>query len=565
MKSEYRELLEKTSSHGRREYAGLASRFILISGFSASVYIYLVCTAMYGASLVAAIGASATHRGVPLDSMDWAMVAVFAAMFVTISAAWPKIPEVVSHFWTQFEDVVGRMVVSAHSLCHTCLPAKLWFLRKVFGWAMVFVVTAATLACFRWTAGQVPRLPADMDVSSALTQFATPQMFKSVAGLVTGTIVTALTIRFGFSSKWRMVFAKPECDEAVAPSIVATNTSQTVRILHASDLHITDSSDVPLTEGSGCISDGLVSSLMAALEQDAKDCAAVLLTGDITDSGTCRSWTRFLDSAPANLKNKMILVPGNHDLNMQQGRWPTRAERLDSFGRRMRQIRAMCAMAEVMGERTYLVDRQTKRLMKLSEYVDRQRNAVEAHVSENQLARRPMTTIWDEMFPMVAVIEGNRVGVVILDTVKPASINITNAIGAVPAETISACNELMAQMAPLCDSFVFAIHHHIAMPYAKKWASRVQNAFLVFQNAVQLVEMLSKRREPTVVFHGHRHTAYSGRVQNTDISIVASPSATIGARLQPGAGSWRLVELQFSKGACRLAAEPQFRSMIGPR
>ncbi|CAB3780312.1 hypothetical protein LMG27177_00893 [Paraburkholderia fynbosensis] len=172
-----------------------------------------------------------------------------------------------------------------------------------------------------------------------------------------------------------------------------------------------------------------------------------------------------------------------------------------------------------------------------------------------------MTTIWDDMFPIVALIEGTRVGVVILDTVKPASINVTNAIGAVPAETIDACGELMAQMAPLCDSFVFATHHHLATPYAKKWRSRVQNAFLVFQNAVQLVDMLSKRGEPTVVFHGHRHIAYTGKVQDTDISIVASPSATVGGHARPGEGSWRVVDLQASSGACRLIGRPQFRSL----
>ncbi|CAB3780307.1 metallophosphoesterase family protein [Paraburkholderia fynbosensis] len=366
MKNDYREVLEKTSAHGRREYAWVASRGILILGFVIATYIYLVSVTMYGASLVAAIGASATHHNAPFSPMEWALIAMFAAMFVTVSAAWSKIPEMVTFFWTQFEDAVGRIVVPAHSICHICFPDRLWFFRKVFVWVAVFIVIAGALACFRWTASQLPALPKNIDVSSALTQFVTPQMFKFVSGLLTGTIVTALAIRFGFSSKWRMVFEKPECAEAVAPSSVAEHIAHTFRILHASDLHITDSGDVPLTEGSLRISDDLVSSVLSALARDSQDCAAVLLTGDITDSGSSGSWTRFLDACPVDLKNKMIFVPGNHDLNLQQGKFPTRAERLDSFGRRMRQIRAMCSMAEVMGERAYLIDRQTRRLITLA-------------------------------------------------------------------------------------------------------------------------------------------------------------------------------------------------------
>ncbi|CAE6872507.1 3',5'-cyclic adenosine monophosphate phosphodiesterase CpdA [Paraburkholderia aspalathi] len=562
MKNDYRELLEKTSSHGRREHAGLVSRVVPVFGFVVAAYIYLVSVTMYGASLVAAIGASATHHGIAFSPMDWALIAMFAALFVTVSAAWPKIPEVVAYFWTQFEDAIGRIIVPAHSLCHICFPDRLWFFRKVFGWVTIFVVIAGALTCFRWTASQLPALPKNIDVSSAITQFVTPQMFKFVSGLLIGVMVTVIAMRFGFSSKWRMVFDKPVCEEAVLSPTIAAHSTQPIRILHASDLHITDGQDVPLTEGSQHISDALVSSVLLALKRDSEDCAAVLLTGDITDRGSGKSWTRFLDACPVDLKNKMILVPGNHDLNLQQGRFPTRAERLDSFGRRMRQIRAMCSMAEVMGGRAYLIDRRTRRCISLSEYVDRQRAALEAHIDGTLRARRPMTMIWEEMFPLVALIKGTRVGVVILDTVKPASINVTNAIGAVPAEAIDACNELMAQMSTLCDSFVFAIHHHVAMPYAKKWWSRVQNAFLVFQNAVQLVDMLSKRGEPTIVFHGHRHVAYTGKVQDTEINIVASPSATVGAHARPGEGSWRLVELQASSGACRLIGPPQFRSLI---
>lgn len=564
MTRKYRELMQRSSLHGRRETASLAGRFLLVFGFVACTYVYVVVTALYGVSLAAAIGASAMHPGNFFRPIDFAMMAMTAALLVTVSAAWPKIPEVASYFWNQFEDAVGRIVVAVHSMTHTCIPERFWFIRKLCGWVSFFIIILITLTCFHWAIDQVPVLPKNLDVSDALNRIVTLQMFRFAIGIVTALTISSLTLRFSFSSKWRMVFAKPECVEVGIPRENATRKQKGVRILHASDLHITDGPEVPLTEGSQRISDELVTAVMTSLTVDAHDCDAVLVTGDITDNGSGKSWERFLDACPDDLRKQLILVPGNHDLNLQQGQLPTRAERLDSFGRRMRQIRAMCAMAEVMGDRAYVIDRETERCLTLGEYVERQRGALEAHISGDMRARRPMPEVWDEMFPIVAVIEGHRVGVVILDTVKPASINVTNAIGAVPAETIRACNKLMAKMANRCDSFVYAIHHHIAVPYAKSWRSRVQNAFLVFQNAVQFVEMLTRRREPTIVFHGHRHVAYTGRVRDSEICIIASPSATVGSHSKPGEGSWRLVELNVSDGACTLATEPEFRSVTVP-
>ncbi|CAH2920013.1 MAG: hypothetical protein CPSOU_3556 [uncultured Paraburkholderia sp.] len=275
----------------------------------------------------------------------------------------------------------------------------------------------------------------------------------------------------------------------------------------------------------------------------------------------------------------MILLPGNHDLNLQQGgakqgnyverclNWMTlvvllKAERLDSFGRRMRQIRAMCVMTELMGERAYLIDKRTKKLTTLNDYFLSHSAAIDAHVASSKGPRTTMTQIWDDMFLMVVQSGNPKIGVILLDSVKAASVNMTNAIGATPSSAISTCESLMAETADKFECFAIALHHHLAIPSGNNWRDRFKSAFLAFENAIELVEMLTRRGEPSVVFHGHRHREHMGVVENSEISVIAAASATVGPQGRVGHGSWRVVELAIDRGACRLNALPSGRRVV---
>lgn len=156
---------------------------------------------------------------------------------------------------------------------------------------------------------------------------------------------------------------------------------------------------------------------------------------------------------------------------------------------------------------------------------------------------------------------GKQLGVVVLDSVKPGSLGLTNAIGALEPESITACSALMNRMADRCDCFVIALHHHVAMPSGGSLRERAQNAGLVLENASVLIDMLAKRGDPTIVFHGHRHKTYTGIADGTDVAIVASPSATIGSHNEVGQGSWRIAELFCSDHGCWLWGKPRETSL----
>lgn len=578
LNSKFGSLLRRTAEHGRPEYTWAPRRLAGQIGISAAIYIWLTSATLYVTSVIAALGASATNPRVPMGAMDFVVIGVTAFMFILTSSVWDKVPETLKHFWMSFEDFLGRPVVIAHALLHALVSERFSYIRKFVGCSAVFGAVTLLLWGYRLTARLAPTLPHDINAGVALSHFMTPRMFLFTLCMLMSTTLGALVLRLGFAKKWRGIFAKPKCDETPIAEIANQGTSTPVRLLHASDLHVTACENTGLTETGEPISDAALSDVFTAIDKDAVGCDAVLLTGDITDDGAASSWERFLKLCPPSLREKIILLPGNHDLNLQQGGatrggfwrriygWvclavQLKAERFDSFGRRMRQIRALCVMTELMGERAYLIDRRTNRLITLQEYFTSHQAAIEAHISGSQGPRAPMSQLWNDLFPLVVGAGDHRVGVVLFDSVKPASINVTNAIGATPPKAIASCETLMAATADKFDCFAIALHHHIAIPSGSTWAARFKSAFLVFENATELVEMLTKRGEPSVVFHGHRHQEYAGTVENSHVSVVATASATVGAHGQVGHGSWRVVELAAAKDGCRLSAEPRHRTI----
>jgi|GEM_PF-6412419 hypothetical protein len=54
----------------------------------------------------------------------------------------------------------------------------------------------------------------------------------------------------------------------------------------------------------------------------------VLITGDMTDAGTSAEWAEFLDSVARHpfLAERMLLLPGNHDVNIVDSSNPARLD-----------------------------------------------------------------------------------------------------------------------------------------------------------------------------------------------------------------------------------------------
>ena len=84
----------------------------------------------------------------------------------------------------------------------------------------------------------------------------------------------------------------------------------------------------------------------------------ILITGDMTDAGRASEWAAFLDAIARHpeLAARMVMLPGNHDVNIVDRANPARLDLPFSPGKRLRQIRTLSAMAAVQGDRVRVVD-----------------------------------------------------------------------------------------------------------------------------------------------------------------------------------------------------------------
>ncbi len=91
---------------------------------------------------------------------------------------------------------------------------------------------------------------------------------------------------------------------------------------------------------------------------------AILITGDMTDAGRSAEWAEFLDAiAPhPELARLMLILPGNHDLNIVDRANPARLDLPASLNKRLRKMRMLAGIAAVQGARVRVVDRRGGRL-----------------------------------------------------------------------------------------------------------------------------------------------------------------------------------------------------------
>src|SRR5271167_3428454 len=91
-------------------------------------------------------------------------------------------------------------------------------------------------------------------------------------------------------------------------------------------------------------------------------CAApldrILMTGDITDAGSRAEWAEFIDLLRGcpELRRRLSLVPGNHDVNIIDRVNPGRLDLPWSAGQSLRKLRVVLALEAFGGDRAHVVD-----------------------------------------------------------------------------------------------------------------------------------------------------------------------------------------------------------------
>ena len=83
----------------------------------------------------------------------------------------------------------------------------------------------------------------------------------------------------------------------------------------------------------------------------------ILISGDITDTGHADEWKMFFDLIPKDWLPKMVLVPGNHDLNITTAnpREAFQSAGYENVPRQLRMARFLMAMDFIDSGRTRIL------------------------------------------------------------------------------------------------------------------------------------------------------------------------------------------------------------------
>ena len=137
---------------------------------------------------------------------------------------------------------------------------------------------------------------------------------------------------------------------------------RTWRIAHLSDIHIVgERYGFRIESGrSGPRGNEQFKHVLARLEviHAEQPLDAILITGDMTDAGRSAEWAEFLDLLASHplLASRVLVLPGNHDLNIPDRANPARLELPTSPNRRLRQLRALSVMCALQGRRVHVVN-----------------------------------------------------------------------------------------------------------------------------------------------------------------------------------------------------------------
>jgi 3',5'-cyclic AMP phosphodiesterase CpdA len=256
---------------------------------------------------------------------------------------------------------------------------------------------------------------------------------------------------------------------------------------------------------------------------------AVLITGDMTDAGRSTEWAEFLDAVaeyPA-LTGLMLMLPGNHDLNISDRANPARFDLPTSRNKALRRLRVLSAMSDIHGERVYVLDRARGRIgVSLTEALAPHLGGMAAfsHGEKGQSTRQ-LADLWNTIFPLVAPPhQDDGLGLILLDSNADTHFSFTNALGLISSEQVRGLDIAVAQYPRAY--WVIALHHHVV---EYPWPTRVLSERIgtALINGNWFIRRLRSLAGRSILMHGHRHVDWIGECAG--LSIVSAPSPVMEA------------------------------------
>lgn len=308
---------------------------------------------------------------------------------------------------------------------------------------------------------------------------------------------------------------------------------RTWRIAHLSDIHtVGERYGFRIESGrSGPRGNGRLRGVLAQLDEiHARDpLDVILITGDLTDAGRSSEWSELMDELAKypQLCECMLILPGNHDLNIVDRANPARLDLPMSPNRTLRRLRFLAAAERVQGSRVRLVDLHSGRLgATLTETLQAHRAEIASFADRARpIISRRLDALWGAVFPMIVPpLDSNGLGVMLLNSNAETHFSFTNALGMMTSAQMRAIELAAAQYPDAC--WVLALHHHmVEYPKAAKVLSERIGTTLI--NGSWFIRRLHRLTGRIVAMHGHRHTDWIGECAS--VPIVSAPSPVMEA------------------------------------
>jgi hypothetical protein len=365
----------------------------------------------------------------------------------------------------------------------------------------------------------------------------TPADLLSPQHLILPTIANAIVVVAVYFAIASLIwgFADASMEQLVDLATFDTACGGTTwRVAHLSDVHqVGERYGYRIESGrSGPRGNGRFGRLMERIEaiHNVKPLDIVLVTGDMTDAGRATEWAEFLDVVKQHpaLAERMIILPGNHDLNIVDRLNPARLDLPFSPGKRLRQMRALSAIAAVQGDRVLVVDPSSGTFDRtLAEVLAPNRQWIADFADSGGLRLSAgLGRLWDDQFPMIlppAAVNG--LGVAILNSNAEAHFSFTNALGMVSAEQT---RRLALAIERFPDAhWIVAMHHHL-IEYPMSMAAFSERIGTALINGSWFVRKLGPLGSRAIVMHGHRHIDWIGTCG--ELKIISAPSPVMGAK-----------------------------------
>jgi hypothetical protein len=359
--------------------------------------------------------------------------------------------------------------------------------------------------------------------------------------LILPTLANAIVIMSAYLAAASLIwgFADASMDQPLDLEAfdAAPSDARVWRVVHLSDIHLVgERYGFRIESGrGGPRGNERVRRVMALLEAEhaAKPLDLILITGDMTDAGRSGEWAEFFDilAGHPELANRMLVLPGNHDVNVVDRANPARLDLPFSPAKTLRKMRALSAIAAFGADRLRVMSAGVAEPgPTLAATLAPQRQAIATFADQgglrlsNQLAR-----VWDELFPLILPpMEADGLGVAILNSNADTNFSFTNALGMIP---VGQARKLMAALDHYPKArWIVGLHHHLIeypMPVAK-FSERIGTALV---NGSWFQRILKPYADRVVVMHGHRHVDWIGACG--ELKVVSAPSPVMAPQSKP--------------------------------